>query len=47
MLSGNQIKKIRWAERVAWMEEGKGAYKVLVGEPESKIHSEDLGIMNV
>ena len=28
--------RMRWAERVAHMEEGRGVHKVLVGKPEGK-----------
>jgi hypothetical protein len=37
-------RKMRWAEHVARMGEGRGAYRVLVGRPEGKNHWEDLGV---
>jgi hypothetical protein len=41
-----QIKsrRMRWAEHVARVGEERNVYKVLVGEPEGKNHSEDQGV---
>jgi hypothetical protein len=35
---------MRWAGHVADMEEIRNAYKILVGEPERKNHSEGIGV---
>ena len=35
---------MRWAGRVARVEERRGVYRVLVGKPEEKNHLEDPGI---
>jgi len=35
---------MRWAEHVARMGKMKNAYKILIGKPEVKKHSEDLGV---
>jgi hypothetical protein len=34
----------RWAEHVAPVEEVKNGEKILVGKPEGKNHSEDVGV---
>jgi hypothetical protein len=41
-----QIKsrRMRWAEHVARMGEGRNVYSVLVGKPEGKNHLEDEGV---
>jgi hypothetical protein len=36
--------KERWARYVATVGERRGAYRVLVGKPEGKIHLEDPGV---
>jgi hypothetical protein len=38
-------RKMRWAGYVAGMGEMRNAHKVLVGKPERKNHSEDLGLI--
>jgi len=35
---------MRWAGRVARMEERRSVYRILVGKPEGKNHLEDPGI---
>jgi hypothetical protein len=37
-------RRMRWAEHVARMGEGRGVYGVLVGRHEGKSHWEDLGV---
>jgi hypothetical protein len=37
-------RRMRWAEHVARMWEGKGLYRVLVGGPKGRDHWEDLGV---
>jgi hypothetical protein len=37
-------RRMRWAEHLARMGEGRGVYRVLVGRPEGKRPLEDLGI---
>jgi hypothetical protein len=37
-------KRMRWAEHVARMGEGRGVYRVLIGRSEVRDHWEDLGI---
>jgi hypothetical protein len=37
-------RRMRWAEHVARMGEGRGVYRVLTGRPEGKNHWEDLGL---
>jgi hypothetical protein len=39
-----KARRLRWAEHVARMGEGRGVYRLLVGRPEGKIHWEDLGV---
>jgi hypothetical protein len=36
--------RIKWVEHVARVEEGRGAYRVLVGRPYVKDHLEGLGM---
>jgi hypothetical protein len=31
-----KLRRMRWAGHVAWMREGRGVYRVLVGRPEGK-----------
>jgi hypothetical protein len=35
---------MRWAEHVACVVKGRGAYKILLGKPEGKSHLEDLSV---
>jgi hypothetical protein len=37
-------RRMRWAEHVVRMEEGRGVYRVLVGRPEVRDHWEDLDV---
>jgi hypothetical protein len=37
-------KRMRWAGHVAYTEEGRGVYRVLVGKPKGRDHLEDLGV---
>jgi len=37
-------RKMNLARHVAFMREKQGAYRVLVGKPEERVHLEDLGI---
>jgi hypothetical protein len=37
-------RRMRWAGNVACMREEKKVYKVLVGKPEGRYHSEDQGV---
>jgi hypothetical protein len=36
--------RMRWAEHVARMGEGRNVYRVLVGKPEEKDHLKDHGV---
>jgi hypothetical protein len=38
------LKRMRWVGHVAYMGEGRGVYRVLVGRPEGKRPWEDLGV---
>jgi hypothetical protein len=40
----NKSRRMRWAEHVAHMGEGRGAYKNVVGRPGGRRHSEDLRV---
>jgi hypothetical protein len=35
---------MRWAGRVTYMREGRGAYRILVGRSEERDHLEDSGV---
>jgi hypothetical protein len=37
-------RRIRWAEHVARMGEMRNVYKILIGKPEGRNHSEDLRV---
>jgi hypothetical protein len=37
-------RRMRWAGNVACMRQEKKVYKVLVGKPEGRYHSEDQGV---
>jgi hypothetical protein len=39
-----KLRSLRWAGHVACMGEDRSVYKVLVGKPKGKNHSEDQGI---
>jgi hypothetical protein len=39
-----ELSSIRWEENVVRLRELRNSYKVLVGKPEGKNHSEDLGV---
>lgn len=41
---GDQIRKIKWVEHVAIGNERKGAYGILVENPEIKEHSQDIDV---
>jgi hypothetical protein len=37
-------RRMRWAEHIAWMREGIGVCRVLMGKPEGKNHWGDPGV---
>ena len=39
-----KLRRVRWAGHVAHMGERRGTYRVLVGNPRERDHSENLGI---
>jgi hypothetical protein len=39
-----KLRRMRWAGHVARMEQGRGAYRILVGRPEGRNHLEDPGV---
>ena len=38
------MRRMRWAGHAAYMGESRDAYRVLVGKPEERDHSEDGGV---